>query len=533
MMATKGRILIVEDDPNWSDKLKSLLTSSGYDADVAETIDDALSIVKNRLYHVVLLDMELPQNSTSRTKTSDGGIQIVRELEKMGLSEAIEKIGLTKDWTPKNMHSAFANHFVADFLPKGEFDNDKFLEVLTNVFLKRVQINFDLEIAFTDNLTYEELANDLVPREQKEMFPSDRVVDEIKDLLQRLFHDARKLVLRRLAQGHSKTRVVSVEPYYKVGGHGERVVLKLGLFSKIDKEYRNYDKYVRQFIYSHRATDAYYLRRTPMLGGILYRLIGSKLEVMSDLRVAYQKHDPNAIGEILTDLFRNTCSNWYAERGSRDHVDLTDDYTQLLQFTSETLVKALQDNFPYYVDSDLITFRELPGKSFKNAVYSIAKEKLSRSTYKCITHGDLNPQNIFISPEHRTWLIDFYRTGYGHILRDFTQLEAVVKFILLEDESLARAYDLEEKLASLRLFSDLDSVVYNAPNEQLEKAFRVIVKIRQLARAVVTPSDDMEEYTIGLIYHTVNTIRFYSLPKIRRLHALMSAGLLCTQINLG
>jgi hypothetical protein len=44
-------------------------------------------------------------------------------------------------------------------------------------------------------------------------------------------------------------------------------------------------------------------------------------------------------------------------------------------------------------------------------------------TYRSITHGDLNGGNIFVDKGGRPWLIDFFKSGWGPVLRDLAELE--------------------------------------------------------------------------------------------------------------
>ena len=60
-----------------------------------------------------------------------------------------------------------------------------------------------------------------------------------------------------------------------------------------------------------------------------------------------------------------------------------------------------------------------------NPVTWVLKHRVDSSTLsarQAITHGDLHGDNIFVDDIH-AWAIDFERSGEGHILRDFTELE--------------------------------------------------------------------------------------------------------------
>jgi len=65
-----------------------------------------------------------------------------------------------------------------------------------------------------------------------------------------------------------------------------------------------------------------------------------------------------------------------------------------------------------------------------------------------ITHGDLNGKNILVDENGHPWLIDFFRTGPEHVLRDFVELEADIKFNYLESGDMEALYEFESSLAS-------------------------------------------------------------------------------------
>jgi hypothetical protein len=188
--------------------------------------------------------------------------------------------------------------------------------------------------------------------------------------------------------------------------------------------------------------------------------------------------------------------------------------------------------YPAYVGKEEIAFPDVPGEVFPNPIYTIKGKDFSCSTFKCRTHGDLNATNVLIDQDKHAWLIDFYRTGPGHILRDCIELESVVKFELLSGGELQYRYTLEKALMAMRRFREVRNAAYDAPNEEYKKAFAIVRKIRELAKELVHPSDDMREYYQGLLYLSVNTLRFSHLPKLNRTHALLAAGMICKELGL-
>ncbi len=60
MPMNSNRLLVVDDDKDTCSNLSDILTDCGYEVDVAYRGEDALNLVKQRLYRVALLDYKLP-----------------------------------------------------------------------------------------------------------------------------------------------------------------------------------------------------------------------------------------------------------------------------------------------------------------------------------------------------------------------------------------------------------------------------------------------------------------------------------------
>jgi hypothetical protein len=151
------------------------------------------------------------------------------------------------------------------------------------------------------------------------------------------------------------------------------------------------------------------------------------------------------------------------------------------------------------------------------------------------THGDLNGNNVLIDANDFTWLIDFFRTSKGHILRDFIELETTVKFELMNVSDIKAIHEMETALLKPSNFDENLEFSNNFHNDELAKAFSVIKSLRSLAHDQIRPSKDMREYYIGLFYQTLNLLRYYWImrkrPKARRRYILLSASMLCKRLK--
>jgi hypothetical protein len=136
-----------------------------------------------------------------------------------------------------------------------------------------------------------------------------------------------------------------------------------------------------------------------------------------------------------------------------------------------------------------------------------------------------------VTEEGHCWLIDFYRTGWGHILRDVVELETVIKFSLTQIDRLDEHLQFEQLLLNQKRIDQ--SMMLPDQHPQI-KALHTIAYLRSHIAAPLTGmrNTDMVEYNASLLLATLNLLR---LDFLRAQHTkiLLSASLLCQwlQVN--
>src|SRR6267154_3879802 len=122
--ASRGRILVIDDEPDIRDSLEALLSSENYRVELAANATEGLKRLENSAYDLVLLDLMMPDKS---------GMQVLEEVR-------------TRDReTPIFMITAYGSVEVAvdalkrganDYFPK-PWDNEKLLIEIDNMIAKR------------------------------------------------------------------------------------------------------------------------------------------------------------------------------------------------------------------------------------------------------------------------------------------------------------------------------------------------------------------------------------------------------------
>ncbi|HET8841290.1 MAG TPA: hypothetical protein VFN35_07465, partial [Ktedonobacteraceae bacterium] len=372
--------------------------------------------------------------------------------------------------------------------------------------------------------------------EQAKMPTTDRLVHELNDLLGRLFSFADVIMVSTLTPGFSGTKVLKILPFLYSQGGGRWFVVKFGNIKTIEREYDNYRDYVYPSIKNgyNSAADRY--EHTHYLGGIIYTFVGTDIERIQDFGSVYRQNDFAQLELILNRLFWYTCENWYRYGVQPEPLNLTEAYQEENSKELEQSEQLAADHLPavqFQQELHFASFRKIPGRRFANPFRALTGARaFVRSTYVSTTHGDFSEHNILVDERGYSWLIDFYWTGRSHILRDVATLDAVTRFQLLavHEATLDEFLAMEEVLYSVQHFGQLEDLPqrFVTNNPALLKAFQTALYLRMQARKMVerNPQNDIREYYIALLYITLDTLRYYSLPDEQRERALLSASLL-------
>jgi hypothetical protein len=364
-----------------------------------------------------------------------------------------------------------------------------------------------------------------------------RTADELDDLLCRLFADCKSLIVKPVIPGLSHAKILWVQPFLSLGG-ARPVIVKFGGVAEITEELRRYERYIEPFVGGIHSTVVLDQGRTSHLGGIKYSLVNTTYEQIQHFGKFYTSSDVEAIKVACDRLFFDTCQHWYESPGRTTPCDLTEEYQRLLKFAPDRLQRVLATDLSDIESADDIIFPDLlGGRAFPNPVRALAQQPQIMATYRCITHGDFNQNNILLDASKHAWLIDFERTGLSHYLRDVAQLDAIIRIQLMppESASLEERLELEEALSAIMSLNSEESLETESKfkNPHVAKAYRLSLHLRDIARKLVPHNlnHDPTEYAAAQFYTTLNMVKFSWLPMIQRKHALISACLMIDHIQ--
>jgi protein-tyrosine phosphatase len=186
----------------------------------------------------------------------------------------------------------------------------------------------------------------------------------------------------------------------------------------------------------------------------------------------------------------------------------------------------------------------LPGGIETPNVCRFYEEKLAalprqhgRSWWFAHVHGDLNGANIILDAHRNVWLIDFFHTHRGHILKDLAKIENDLLYIwtpVANAAELGAAVHVTDLLLSTRdLGRELpepDRFDISAP--ALTRACHTVRKLRSFYPGLLASDRDPIQLLVAQLRYAVHTLGFDECNHWQKLWALYTAGHTAAKIEI-
>lgn len=525
------RMLVLDDDEIFQHVAQESLRASGFLVDAAMNLAEARQRIDSENYHVLIFDISV----------GGGGnrdwLDLFAALQAEGKTQSSLVVVITAYYKTDYLHEAVVDLHANEMLDKTLFHVDTFGARIRKV-AEQLTLNSSLRIAWTHGprdaaaaLTNIKVTGKRVKADSDSFA---RLQEELDDLFCRLFARAESIVVSRLPFGRSGAGVVKVQPVVN-GVAQSPVVVKFGDVGDIETERRNYNDYVVGMLGGNRSPRIESTARTRFLGGIAYSLLGA--EEFEPFASFYSTASPDEIRQVLDHLFLTTCQRWYSAPMSAEVYDVAEEYRSWLGMTPTNLETAWTQ-LKTVQGGATLKFQSLSTSvTIKNPIPLVGSTFVTQ-TYRCVTHGDLSGGNILIDPDRKTWLIDFFRTGRGHVLRDHAFLDVYTRCVILgpDEATLDERLQLERALLELRRVDAKGVPVGHLTfeNPALQKAFETSLHIRSLAakQGHRRTSTDMPDYDIASMFYATNMIRYYHMAAVQKEHGMLLGGLLAERLGL-
>lgn len=520
------RILLVENDKRVRESYQELLRYWGYSPILATGEGKALTrdaIAKARKYHCILALIDLRLTDDFDEDDTSG----LKLAEAIGPIRSIILSGFPNQTILLEM---LDNHKDIPFLRKSD-SPEKIKKAL----------DIEVEKVCASQRGLQITPNDLLDQIALTTFGAliEDYPDQIADILAQLFPGAKNLKIEKLdsslTYSHASTVPRPQSVVLRVYEEDyEPVVVKLARAEKIGVEVDRYEKHIARKIGGNFIAK---LERYILLwdvGGALYSYIGD-FDVKTFSRY-YEEHSFEEIKVCLESFFTVSWGRHYERRQPYQNVSLFDLYTETWGNWYDKRVKNFSTR-DFWVNEGMHKHMFLPDpiEWFKTKIAENPEMDVSRveQTERAITHGDLHGDNLLVDSHRNAWVIDFERSGDGHALQDFVELEAdIINRLEAHSEYINTYLQMGIAIAGKTSLGPLSEEEIQSQEAGMQKFLQTISLLRSLALKC-TGIQDARQYVLGLLFNTLfrATINNAEKYRARQHRALMLAGIFCHRLE--
>lgn len=553
----RGSILVVDNDEDVLKSRSSLLRRLGYGVSVAATREDAETFMHHNYVDLIVMDVRLLHD---RDEFDRSGLDLAMYIQSEIDSNVVVLLTSAFDSSFRNIPNRMRS--ISKKAPTREF-----IAKVNAIFREDVQINRSLVIAYKGKPIIELIRELLAKKSFDPTELSNRPLSEkeLEDdfvlLFQRLFVRNVRVEVTQILLGKGGSAVLRVTPYFENEFETPSLVVKFGEVTAIQSEHDNYQYYVESFPALRTTNLIGGLEKGRFFAGMKFQFAGTDEDNrFNDFEFVFRKpalFSDRVVENIIEHLFRQTCRYWYnapREWQSEPGRSLAQSYKKQLGLLKTESWQAIQHEVDKVLGREIgratVTLEHKTDRmlfDLSAAAYTIDlpnpitflgryPECFPDPAYVCITHGDLNAKNIFVDGNHRTWLIDFQRTGWGPALRDAAELESVIKFALLESRSVPMLIQFEQALLKQKNLYEPIHLQSKLRTKQYQRAQSALHTMRRTIDDL-TKRADILEYYAGLYFYALKMLKIDNFAptlsiqrerqEISKIHMLYSAASIC------
>jgi protein-tyrosine phosphatase/nicotinamidase-related amidase len=354
-------------------------------------------------------------------------------------------------------------------------------------------------------------------------------------LIRYLFRDCRSVRLNVLDGGFSGNLVCGTE---SVDLHGHKQaphVLKIGDRTPIGKERASFERI--EAVLGNSAPQITDFADLASRGGIKYRYASMGGGFSNTFQKLYmQGLSAEGVNRILDTVFGEQLNRLY-EAAEPEVVDLLE-YYEFSSRWAEPVRSRVEEALGAPAEGETIVFENgtaLPNVArFYERDLDAMPRARGKAAHMAYVHGDLNGANIIVDRQGNVWIIDFFHTHRGHVLRDLVKLENDLLYIFTPVESRADLLDAMRLTDRLMEVRDLGADLPAAPtfaNPEFARAWSTIGRLRSFHAGLVGTDRDPLQVFIAQMRYAVHTLSFDESGPLQRRWALYTACHCAEQIK--
>ncbi len=348
-------------------------------------------------------------------------------------------------------------------------------------------------------------------------------------LLRYLFRHCRE-VRGKILDGGFSGNVVMGTTSIDLHGHAEAAhVVKIGPRNAMGQERQAFERI--EEVLGNSAPRISDFADFGERGAIKYRYASMGHGPVSTFQKQYQQGLPLVkIQQVLSTVFEEQLGRLYLA-AERESCNLLDYYCFSSRWapTVRSRVEQLLDGPAEGRHLQLPNGPSFPNLCLFYEQFLDSLEPLRQDTaWFAFVHGDLNGANIILDSHENVWLIDFFHTHRGHVLKDLIKLENDLLYIFTpvdDQETLRQCCLLSDQLLAIEdLAAPLPALDSRINLPQLERAWQTITILRSFYPNLLRSDRSSFQWLVGALRYAVHTLSFDESTRLQRQWALYTAA---------
>lgn len=381
------------------------------------------------------------------------------------------------------------------------------------------------------------ISHSRISNEKIKLDPKYPISELDKKIILYLFRDCKEVEFKTLDGGFSGNVVLKSNSIDYLGHKQVPCVIKIGNRDLIAKERMSFERI--QEVLGNNAPSIIDFCELEDRGAIKYRYAAMLDGNVRTFQKIYANMERDSDLDAVIDIVFSEQLGRLFDAATLEKLNLLEYYDFQTKY-SKSVRMRIEALLGSPANTDYLEL--LPGVSIYNPCFFYEKDLVNLKEYNAMSHnlsyvhGDLNGANIIIDAQNNVWLIDFFHTHKGHIIRDLLKLENDILFIFCKIES---EFELREAMELSKFLIEWEDLgippSFEAPkfiiNPKLKRAYRVIAKLRSYYPKLVKLDRDPYQMYVGALRYAMHTLSFDESNEYQRKWALFVGATLIQKIK--